>query len=50
MRIRIDLSDCKDLSIFNNNFEKVDTPWRAASGFTEGIQIESNKVNGLMVK
>ena len=23
MRIRIDLSDCKGLSIFNNNFEKV---------------------------
>ncbi len=50
MRIAIDLSDCKGLSIFNNNFEKVDTPWRVASGSTEGLQIESNKVKGLMVK
>ena len=50
MRIGIDLSDCKGVSIFNNTFEKVETPWRAASGFTEGIKIESNKVNGLSVK
>jgi uncharacterized alkaline shock family protein YloU len=50
MRIGIDLSDCKGVSIFNNTFEKVDTPWRAASGFTEGIKIESNKVNGHSVK
>jgi hypothetical protein len=45
MRIGIDISDSKLMSIFNNTFENVNTPWRLASGSTEGIKIESNKVN-----